>query len=312
VKYGVYLYPPAGSAVAAEVVRLAEAAESLGFDSAWLGDHVAWPARFDPSSHDLNVGGATPPKEVVNLPVFEPITTLTFVAATVPRIKLGLGVLVAPYRNPVLAAKMLAMLDILSGGRLIVGVGAGWLREEFAMLDAPSYADRGQVTDEYLQAFIELWTQPEPHFHGKHAHVSDVRLNPKPVQVPHPPIWVGGNGLPAMRRAAAFGQGWMPLHQSPAQMKTKVQQFHQVLVEQGREVGHFRVAVGCGLRFDATGGAAAERDTLTGTTAEIIQQLRLYADAGVDEVRLLNHGYSSVEDLVACWARFMKDVATNV
>ena len=311
-KYGVYLYPPAGSGDPGDIVRLAQGAEKLQFDSAWLGDHVAWPAKFDPSSHDRNVGGTGPTEAVVNVPVFEPITTLAFLAATVQRIKLGIGVLVAPYRNPILCAKMLAMLDLLSDGRLIVGIGAGWLEEEFTMLDAPAYADRGRVTDEYLQAFIELWTKPEPHFQGDYARIENIMFNPKPVQQPHPPIWVGGNGVSAMKRAAAYGQGWMPLHQTPAQMKLKIPQFRSIVEEHGRDSGQVRIAVGCGLRFSDSDGAPSERDSLTGTTSEVIDQLRRYREAGVDEVRVLNHGYSTVEDLLSAWDRLAGDVITNV
>jgi probable F420-dependent oxidoreductase len=311
-KYGVYLYPPGGSGDHADIVGLAQGAERLQFDSAWIGDHVAWPKSFDPAPHEENVGGQDPPQAVVTGPVFEPLTTLAYLAASVQRIRLGLGVLVAPYRNPVLCAKMLAMLDILSGGRLIVGVGAGWMREEFTMLGAPPFENRGTVTDEYIQAFIQLWTEPEPHFEGTYAHVTGVLLNPKPIQSPHPPVWVGGNGEAAMRRAAAYGQGWMPLHQTPAEMEVKIRRLRQLVEDAGRHPDEVAVAVGCGLRF-SDGAAGSDRgDSLTGTDTAVIDQIRRYQDAGVSEVRLLNGGYPSVAELTGSWERFAAQVAVNV
>jgi probable F420-dependent oxidoreductase len=306
-RYGVYLYPPAGGGDPRDVVELARGAERLQFDSVWLGDHVAWPARFDPSTH-RDVGGKTPGPAVVNLDVLEPLTMLSFLAATVTRVKLGVGVLIAPYRNPILAAKMLAMLDVLSGGRLIVGVGTGWLREEFPMLDAPPYEHRGRVTDEYLRSFVELWTQAEPQFEGTYGRVSGVVFNPKPVQKPHPPIWIGGNGTPALKRAAAHGDGWMPLHQTPSEMRDKVIKLRELVLATERPA-HIGVSIGCRFRFaDRSEGD----DTLTGTISQVIDQLRRYQEAGVEEVHLLNDGYATVPSLVEGWERFVSEVITKV
>ena len=308
-KYGVYLYPPAGSGDPADVVRLAREAERLRFDSVWIGDHVAWPARFDPAPHHHNVGGPTPGPAAVNMNVFEPLTTLAYVAASVDRIRLGLGVLIAPYRHPILAAKMLAMLDVLSGGRLIVGVGTGWLREEFEMLGAAPFAHRGGVTDEYVRSFIELWTAPEPRFEGTYASVSGVLMNPKPVQKPHPPVWIGGNGAPALKRAAAYGNGWMPLHQTPDEMATKVPVLHGAVESSGRHPKDVGVALGCRFRFsDGPDGD----DSLTGTAGQIVDQMRRYEEVGVQEVHLLNDGYRTVEDLVGAWDRFNAEVVSKV
>ena len=312
-KFGVYLYPPGGSGNSDDLVRLALGAERMQFDSVWLGDHVVWPAEFDPTPHRSNVGGRTPVQAVVKSNVFEPLTTLAFLAAKVERINLGVGVLVAPYRNPILCAKMLAMLDVLSGGRLIVGVGAGWLREEFTLLGAPAYEQRGDVTDEYLQSFIELWTAQEPRFEGRFGRFDGVELNPKPVQKPHPPIWIGGNGTPAMRRAARFGSGWMPLHQSPAAMAAKTRQLREFAEAGKRDSKELGVALGCRFRFaDGAGHFIPDPDSLTGTKEQVIDQLRRYREAGVDQVYLLNDGYSTVEDLLSAWDRFASEVMINV
>lgn len=307
-RYGVYLYPPAGGGDPNDVVRLAQAAERLRFDSVWLGDHVAWPARFDPGTH-RDVGGKTPGPAVVNLDVLEPLTMLSYLAATVTRVRLGIGVLIAPYRHPILAAKMLAMLDVLSGGRLIVGVGTGWLREEFPMLGAPPFEHRGSVTDEYLRSFVELWTEAQPHFEGTYGRVAGVVFNPKPVQKPHPPIWIGGNGAQALKRAATYGDGWMPLHQTPSEMQDKVSRLRELVQSTGRRSAHIGVSIGCRFRFAAS---SAGDDTLTGTITQVVDQLRRYEEAGVEEVHLLNDGYATVQDLVTGWERFATEAIPKV
>ena len=125
------------------------------------------------------------------------------------------SVIIVPHRNPLVAAKALATLDVLSGGRLVVGVGVGWMREEFEALNLPPFEERGAVTDEYIRAFKELWTSDDPHFEGKYVSFDDISFLPKPVQKPHPPIWVGGESRPALRRTAELADGWYPLGSNP-------------------------------------------------------------------------------------------------
>jgi len=123
--------------------------------------------------------------------------------------------LIVPYRNPVLTAKMVASLDALSGGRVVLGIGAGWVPEESAALGVP-FAERGAMTDEYLAAMRELWTSPAPSFSGKYTQFSELRCEPRPIQKPHPPIWVGGHSRAALRRTVEFGAAWHPINRPPA------------------------------------------------------------------------------------------------
>ena len=123
--------------------------------------------------------------------------------------------MVVPQRHPVLTAKMLATIDVLSKGRLIVGCGVGWLKEEFEALGAPPFAERGRATDEYLDAMKALWTQDAPKFAGKHASFDDVIFAPKPVRKPHPPIWIGGESAVALKRTVRVGDGWYPASNNP-------------------------------------------------------------------------------------------------
>jgi probable F420-dependent oxidoreductase len=175
--------------------RIAVAAEESGFESIWTGEHVAMPVRDSPVP--------IPPET----PFLDSIATLTNVAVRTRRLRLGTGVLVMPHHNPVLVAKALATLDVLSDGRVIAGFAGGYVEAEFRALGV-SFRDRGAITDEYLQAIRALWTEELPRFSGRFAAFDGIRFEPKPRQRPHPPIVIGGQSPPALRRAARHGDGW--------------------------------------------------------------------------------------------------------
>ncbi len=198
-KFGVQL-PHFGPLASAEgTFALARRAEALGFDSVWVGDHVIYPPAL---------------AERFGARLYEAVVTLSWVAATTTRIRLGSAVLILPYRNPVVLAKQLATLDVLSGGRLTVGVGVGWLPDEFAALGVP-FAERGALTDESLRVIRSLWATERPAFAGRVFQFPEMLFAPRPVQRPHPPIWVGGNTPRAVRRAAELGDGWLPIWHAP-------------------------------------------------------------------------------------------------
>ena len=143
------------------------------------------------------------------------LSTLAFLAGRTERLRLLTSVMVVPQRHPVLTAKMLATIDVLSSGRLIVGCGVGWMKEEFEALGAPPFAERGRATDEYLDALKALWTQDAPKFRGKHVSFDDIIFAPKPVAKPHPPIWIGGESAVALKRTVRVGDGWYPASNNP-------------------------------------------------------------------------------------------------
>ena len=184
--------------------RMAQRAEELGFDSLWVTDHILLPESAVPT---------------FGPDFYEPLTVLAYTAAVTSRIRIGSSVIVLPYRPPVLAAKMLATIDVLSGGRLIVGVGSGGVAEEFEALGIP-FEGRGAWADEALQLMKELWTNPTPSFEGRYFKVAKVSSRPLPVQKPHPPIWVGGNSRRGIRRAVEHGSVWCPSGQEPAWIST--------------------------------------------------------------------------------------------
>src|SRR2546426_11094543 len=175
-------------------------AEQLGYDSLWVSDHVVVP-----HANVKNFGET----------VFDPLVTLAVAAGATRRVRLGTTVLIVPYRNPVVTAKMISSLDALSGGRVVLGIGAGWVAAESAALGVP-FAERGAMTDEYLAAMQELWTSRAPSFAGKYTRFGGLAFEPKPLQKPHPPIWVRGHSPAALRRAARLGAARHPINRPPA------------------------------------------------------------------------------------------------
>ncbi len=192
----------------ATVTRIAREGEAMGYDYLTLTDHIVLPNLKVPGypySESGEFFGDGPERR------HDQLTAAAYIAAKTQRIRLVLAVMVVPYRPAVLAAKMLATIDVLSGGRLTVGIGAGWLEAEFDAVAVTPFAKRGAVTDEYIRAFRTLWTEEAPRLGGDWVKFDEVRFEPKPVQKPHPPIWVGGESGPALRRAARLGDAWYPI-----------------------------------------------------------------------------------------------------
>jgi probable F420-dependent oxidoreductase len=298
-----------GPMASPEAVRaLAQQAEAVGFDSVWVPDHIVAPRRVT-SFYPYAADGTSPFDP--DLPFYDPLAVLTFLASCTERVRLGTHVLIVPYRHPVVTAKILATLDVLSGGRLIVGAGVGWMAEEFRALGAPPFEARGAVTDEYLRLFKALWTEEAPHVMGQYVQVSDIGFQPKPVQQPHPPIWIGGHTGPALRRAAALGDGWMPIglrpppHLEPAEMETKIARLRRYLREAGRAEAAVTISFTGPLVFSAT--PEPPRPVLSGHPEEIAADLRQYQALGVRNVNLNVPGGSIGEQLEAM-ERFAREV----
>jgi probable F420-dependent oxidoreductase len=193
------------------VATFARAADERGVASLWVSDHVIFP-RTATGSYP---GGRFP--HPPDKPYLEPVITLTAAAMCSTRARLGASVFILGHRHPVVMAKMLTSIDALSEGRLIVGVGVGWWKEELEYLGAP-FHQRGKQADEALRVFKTLWTQDNPKFEGQFFRFRDLGFAPKPVQKPHPPIWVGGDSPGAFRRVATLGDGWHATSKTPAQL----------------------------------------------------------------------------------------------
>jgi probable F420-dependent oxidoreductase len=178
------------------MLRIGRLAEDAGFDSLWAGEHVVLPdPRVPPSPMD--------PED----PILDPVVALTFLAGHTSRVLLGTGIIILPQRNPLVLAKELASLDVLSGGRLIFGVGVGYLEPEFRALGAP-FSGRGPRTLDYLAAMRAIWSEEQPAYQGRYVSFSGVQARPRPLQLPSPPIVMGGHSPEAYRRAVEHGHGW--------------------------------------------------------------------------------------------------------
>ena len=178
------------------IAQVAKTAEDAGYESLWTGEHVV---LVDPQS------GSSPVPPETNM--VDTVATLAFLAGITERIKLGSGIILLAQRNPVILAKELAGIDVLSDGRLLFGVGVGYVKEEFDVIGIP-YEERGARVTEHIEAIRALWSQDKPNFQGQFTQISGVQSNPRPVQAPHPPIIIGGMSPPAYRRAVKQGNGW--------------------------------------------------------------------------------------------------------
>lgn len=296
----------------------AQAAERLGFDSLWVHDYIIWTKALDRihiscgSREAVEAAGPDYP------PVFyESISNLAFLAGVTETIKLGLGVLVLPYRDPVVTAKQLATVDALSKGRLILGVGQGAAKStqnvDFEVLGI-SRADKVARTREYLEAMGRIWAEDSPSFHGKYVKFEDATVYPKPVQQPGPPIWIGGQADKSLEMIADYADGWLSFWISPSQFPRAIEEVHRRLRQRGRSPEDFEVGTeiqiylaetterarreatptllafeegyaGTTGGFADSGGSADALEeiwnsSLIGSPADVAAQMQSYIDAG--------------------------------
>ena len=269
------------------LATLVKKGEELGFAIISVSDHIVIPKAIA-STYPYNESGTfmgSPSGECM-----EQLTLLTFLAGVTSSARLLTSVMVVPHRPAVLTAKMLATIDVLSKGRLIVGCGVGWMREEFEAIGAPPYDKRGAVSDEYIRAFKELWTSDNPTFHGKYCSFANVAFAPKPVQKPHPPIWVGGESPVALRRAGRLADAWYPIGSNPrfpvatpAQFADYAASIKQYAKEAGRQSSAVDFAYSANWFNDQEAQTLpdGQRRPLTGTPQQIADDVKRYADLGV-------------------------------
>ena len=282
-KFGVFL-PVSGRAASRKtLMQAAQQAEALGYDSVWAADRLVMPWKINttyPYSKESTF--IVPPDR----PFFDTLTCLAFLAGCTEKIALGMSVMVLPYRHPLHWAKIATTIDQLSTGRLIMGVGVGWMEEEFAAMNVP-FKERGKVSDEQLTLLKQLWTEEHITFQGKYYQVDDIAFNPKPYQKPRLPIWVGGEGKPAQRRAGIYGDAWFPyfVRITPQEL---LRRFDNVRAE-AKKVGRNpdEVALACCLPIELTSADAPQQeDYLKGSTKQVTAALRKFIDVGVVHIGL--------------------------
>jgi probable F420-dependent oxidoreductase len=226
------------------IVKATKQAEELGFDSIWVHDHVVWSSEMH--RHHISSGAAEAVTDAQDANFYEATTMLSYLAGETNKITLGVACLVMPCRNPIYAAKQYATLDHLCKGRLIVGVGLGSKAtresDEFGVFGV-SYDKRGDRTDEYIEAMKAIWTEPLASYKGKFIDFNNAEIFPKPMQKPHPPVWVGGWMKLAAKRAGKYGEGWIPGWLSPTEMKVGCDLLAQTARENGRDPSKITIAV---------------------------------------------------------------------
>jgi probable F420-dependent oxidoreductase len=283
------------------LVPLVRHAEALGVDSVWVSDHLVAPVGVS-SVYPYDRRPDRKPGDMGVIEQFyEPLTTLAFLAGRTTTVRLGVSAYVVPYRNPVVSAKIIATLDALSGGRVVLAVGTGWLREEFAALAVP-FASRGARTEEYLAVMRALWSGGEAQFDGMHYRLPPVRTGPLPAQRPGPPVWVAGNSMRALERAARIGDGWHAIDLAPAELAPLAAR----LRERSAAHGHEPVAVT--LRKGVVVRAGAGGRPLYGDRDAVRRDRDAYRAAGLDYLVANLRQASSVDDLLDA----MTDVAETL
>jgi probable F420-dependent oxidoreductase len=310
--------PISGPLCAPEIVtRIAREGEALGYDYLTLTDHLALPNLRVPGypySESGEFFSEGPERR------HEQLTTAAYIAAKTSRIRLALAVMVVPHRPAVLAAKMLATIDVLSGGRLVVGIGTGWLEAEFDAVATTPFAARGAVTDEYLKAFRVLWTEETPRADGSWVKFDGIVFGPKPVQRPHPPIWVGGESGPALRRAARLGDAWYPIGSNNKHLLDTLPRYRAGIARLRRftaEAGRDPVSVALTYRVKRYGEAVpgkasdGERRLFSGSTSDIVADLRALRELGVSAVDF-DFECPDPESSIVEMRRFNEDVLSRL
>ncbi len=263
-KFGLYGLHKGDSVSPQVLARRARLAEDAGFESLWVGDHIALPADApDPADE----------------PRLEAVVALSHLAALTSRIRLAFGVIILPQRQPVLLAKQIASIDVLCDGRLTVGIGVGYVEAELSAMGV-ALSERGARADEYLQAMLALWDEPTASFDGQFVAFAGVMARPRPVQRPHPPIVVGGHSAAALRRAARVGAGWFGWALSPEEVADAVARLREA--QRPPALGPLEI-------------------TVTPSAAVDVDLARRYADAGVDRLVLQpsSSAGAAVEELIA-------------
>ncbi|HEV8307885.1 MAG TPA: LLM class F420-dependent oxidoreductase [Methylomirabilota bacterium] len=281
-KLGVFL-PISGRAASGVLMEAARQAEALGYDSVWAADRIVTPWELHtPYPYNEDRRFFVPP----DVPFLEPLTCLAFLAGGTERVQLGMSVLVLPYRHPLHWAKIATTVDHLSRGRLILGVGVGWMVEEFDALGVP-FKERGAVADEQLEVVRRLWSDQRPRFDGRYYRFAEVGFAPKPLQTPRIPIWVGGEGERAQRRAGRHGDAWFPyfVRITPRELAARFEQVRRWAREAGREPEAIHLA--CCLPVEVTPEPVPqEPDRLLGTPEQVAEALQGFRRAGVEHVAL--------------------------
>jgi probable F420-dependent oxidoreductase len=305
VEFGCHLPVFGPAATRANLLTFAREMEKLGYDSLWASDHVVVPYAIT-SRYPYRATGEFPlPPDSTFL---EPLTALAMVAAVTERARLGTTVLVLPHRHPVLAAKALATLDHLSNGRVILGAGVGWMREEIELLGAP-FDERGVWSDEAIRIMRACWRDERTRFHGRFFDFEDIGCFPKPVRGDIP-IWMGGHAKPALRRIVALADGWHAAFPTADGLEGGLRELRAECATQKRRFEELTITLRAGLALRTSPGGA-DRPALQGTPDEIIEDLRRFKALGVSHV-LMEASYRDPGHTIRTFETFAREIRPRV
>src|SRR5688572_7490720 len=282
-RYGFYLPTRGRTATRDDLEALVRRGEALGFASVMIADHIVFPSVVT-SKYPYTVSGVFPGQG----DALEQLALMAFIAGKTERLRLVSSVMRLLCRIPVATATTLAAIDVLSEGRVTVGVGVGWLREEFEALGAADFDRRGAVSDEYLRIFKTLWTESPASFEGEFYRFDAIQCLPQPVQKPHPPIWVGGHSKAALRRAARYGDGWHPVGANPAvplapaELRGLLDELFRLTEAEGRDPKALTISYKAPIYDAARGGG--ERRPFSGSADQIADDIATFTRLGVSEL----------------------------
>lgn len=286
-RFGVHLVASGKMIEGEKIARVARRAEELGYDSLWVSDHIVFPTVLR-SAYPYSPDGKLP-LDPTN-PLLEPFTVLTYAAAVTKTVKLGTSVVIVPYRDPIVTAKVISSIDVLSGGRFIFGVGVGWLDEEFRALRL-NMKDRAAQTKEALLAMKACWTQEDPEFHGKFFDFAGIKFAPKPRQTPHPPIWFGGNSMPALKRAVEQGDGWHSVWMTPEEVADTANIIRDLCAKAGKDFAKFPLTINVNHKVPLT-----------------VENVKKYEAAGISMMFIPRYFNSDVDDMIKNMEDFAREV----
>ncbi|MDE0659736.1 MAG: LLM class F420-dependent oxidoreductase [Gammaproteobacteria bacterium] len=311
-RYGIYLPTRGPLAEPDALAAVARDAESMGYASIVVGDHIVFPVQVE-SQYPYTIDGGFPGRG----DALEQLSLLAFVAGVTERARLVTSVMILPHRNPLLTAKMLATIDVLSKGRLTVGVGVGWMREEFQALGAADFDKRGSVSDEYLEILRKCWTQDPVAHRGRFYAFEALHCIPRPVQQPHPPIWIGGHSIRSLRRVARHGDGWHPVGATsasplpPAELRSLLDRLKRLTDAEGRDYDSLTISFKAPSYDPGRIPPGHGRLHFTGEPDQIAEDLLAYEALGVDEVSF-DFRSPPVSQTLDRMQRFMDEVAPLV
>jgi len=307
-RYPPHLFPRGGNhweerLTASDFQRIARTADELGYDAISVPEHIVMPKDLVPAMGPYWT---------------DAFTVMTFIAGATTNIRVNSGVIVMPYHHPVAFAKAVSTLDVLSGGRVMLTLGAGMARGEFAALGVP-FTKRGRVTDEYIDAMKVLWTEDDPEFHGEFVDFADIEFEPKPVQKPYPPLWIGGSSMAALRRAARVGDGWSPTGSQGGKgpWLNGIEDLPMFLEEARRVPGFIEREADFGItmpmvstRFGPNHEELPDTDKPLVTVQDVIDRIGVMSDAGVTWTSIVRPGFTarSLDDYLETLQWAVEDV----